>query len=1267
MLSFLGVGFAQQPFVCDGDLFLSLTPSGSGPSNFYRVVYNGTTVNFNIFTGTVNDQINSIGFRSTDNFIYGINPTNKRLYRIDAQGNATLLRQLTGFSNNTTFYAGDISPNGNTMVLVGGPRGSGQTQLVQVDLTDPTYPTTTFSLSFASGSSPGFVAADIAFDPLTSTLYAYNGTDRQLVTIDPRTGRVDDTRFPTNQGASLFGALFFNAFGELFGYGRRFSSGSQTDFFSIDKKTGVVTYITSGPSASGNDGCSCPYRVEMQLGVEETECDTVLCTLKISNSSGTNRPGVDIELPLPPGFRFIQVASNPFQGTVSGLGTNVFSLQGAVITLGVDSLVLKAVSPGKTTVGTFTAQAVATKLIASLGGTIFSDNVLTSTPADSTTFELVVDTIALRARDFAFCTGDSVLVDRRRADAFDYRWSDGSTASARYFNQPATVELLFEDSCGYFTEEITVTENPLPTVDAGTAANICSGKSIPLFATGGQTYQWAASPFLSNTSIQNPIANPPITTMFYVEGIDENGCSDVDSVEVVVRPSPIVDLGPDQTLCAGDTIMIGSPAIAGQIYSWFPSPGIDDLFAAETQYIVPDTPNVSLEIRVTGTFRCETRDTLNLTINALNGQTQGVDILCFGESTGMIESNWQGLAPIAYRWTAMGSGAQFAGISTSGIDSVQNLLADTYVGFALDGNGCRWWDTLVLAQPNAALDLQILDLQNVDCLGNQNGSLTVVAAGGTTPYQFDFDGADEGANTQYGNLGARAYQATVRDENGCTDTLDVRIESPTGLSASIEALAHPRCFGASNGWVRFAAQGGQAPYSWSQDGQNFLPQTRWDGFAAGMQTFTLRDANGCLVAVPVRFDDPLPLLLDTVDVTLPLCNGDANGSVRLAAQGGSGAYLFSADGMNLTADSNLVGLTAGTYQLQVVDDSLCRDTFQLVMNEPPALALSVSVASVRCFGENNGQANLDIRGGTPPFIASWETEPPQQGAVAEELPPGTWLAIVSDQNGCVDSIEATITEPAPLMLMLVDTTGAFCEQANASGAFVAEGGTAPWQLAWFGADTLEGFVQNNINGGEWKLLLRDANGCEDSMMITLSNPPAPRASFETTPPYQDSIVWDERDAITFINTSEFAQFYSWSFGDGRGSSIVAPAHHYEEPGTYIVSLIAMDERVACPDTFEATLTIIPPGSIFLANAFSPNGDGINDFLNFPGEGLSNLDIRIFNRWGREVRRFNNLAPGWDGRDEQGRSVPEGVYVVHIQAKANNGRQVERVTTVTLLR
>ena len=133
------------------------------------------------------------------------------------------------------------------------------------------------------------------------------------------------------------------------------------------------------------------------------------------------------------------------------------------------------------------------------------------------------------------------------------------------------------------------------------------------------------------------------------------------------------------------------------------------------------------------------------------------------------------------------------------------------------------------------------------------------------------------------------------------------------------------------------------------------------------------------------------------------------------------------------------------------------------------------------------------------------------------------------------------------------------------------------------------------------------------------------------------------------------------------SSARVPNHQYLSEGIYTIVLTAWDRSFNCFDTDSLTIEIIPDGSIFVPNAFSPNQDGSNDeFLVF-GEGIVSLELVIYSRWGLEIYRQQGYPISWDGTDKQNRAVPEGVYTYRLQARLNSRAVIDRAGTITLIR
>jgi gliding motility-associated-like protein len=143
----------------------------------------------------------------------------------------------------------------------------------------------------------------------------------------------------------------------------------------------------------------------------------------------------------------------------------------------------------------------------------------------------------------------------------------------------------------------------------------------------------------------------------------------------------------------------------------------------------------------------------------------------------------------------------------------------------------------------------------------------------------------------------------------------------------------------------------------------------------------------------------------------------------------------------------------------------------------------------------------------------------------------------------------------------------------------------------------------------------------------------------------------------------------WEFGDFSQSTDQNPAHLYIHPGEYAVSLVVTTGE-GCTASAERLVEVWPadschsPDAAWIPNAFTPNGDGVNDyfFVQAPGMEIAGLDV--FDRWGRRV--YSAAGPArWDGRLRNGKPAPDGVYSFQITARWP-GAAVRQITGHVLL-
>jgi gliding motility-associated-like protein/uncharacterized repeat protein (TIGR01451 family) len=538
---------AQKPFICEDQFFQTLTDSSFSALNEVVIDPKTNRVVFKSINNKLPFPVNAAGYRSTDNFIYCINPETYDLIRIDATGQATVLKNLP-LNRSFTYFAGDVSPDGKYLVLIGRrvlPTGAAvSADIAKVDLESPNY---TLTLSAINTNTQ---ILDIAFHPVSDILYGYDSNLQRLVRIDINTGVVS-TPFSSIAAPYIVGALFFDAYGNLYAYGSPNASSDQNTLYEIDPLTGQASFLTSGTKASSSDGCSCPYTVRLSKSVTPattTGCSLVEYTFTLVNSSRRVQPRLQITDALPKGFTFVSIKANPLGGTSSSKpGDSSFSLEGFDLPSGKHNITI-VVQTGDVPAGVYRNQAKLFGLPESLGVTRVSDNLLTLVEDDSTDItitRLPFDTIratrticngipalALDAQPFAAQAGGSVT----------FIWPDGSRNATYSVSKPGIYPLKMTSGCDTATVLFTVDESAIEVSLVQDTFTIALGDSLFLESKitnlGNQTViAWTDPQPGSLRCLRCPStwALPVNDLTYWIRVSNESGCLDSASAEVTVR------------------------------------------------------------------------------------------------------------------------------------------------------------------------------------------------------------------------------------------------------------------------------------------------------------------------------------------------------------------------------------------------------------------------------------------------------------------------------------------------------------------------------------------------------------------------------------------------------------------------------------------------------------------------------------------------------------------------------------------------------------
>ena len=536
ILLLFAAALQAQPFDCNGDFILTISTSGA--STFYRIEIDPVTndVLFNpLSSGDAGLGLNAIGYRSTDNYVYGISGTD--LCQVDRFGKAKIVANLSGLNPFFGYYAGDIPRDGKHLYILGstGPGTNFSLQIAKIDLDD--YSVETYGIPNAQDLE--VFITDVSFEPDEGLVYGFDRNENRLIKFDIETGIIDKSIFPPSDQVDAMGAIFFDAFGNLYGYGALPGSNISDTFYKIDKVTGEFEAQATGPVAIGKDACACPFTVEIQKEVRPKfalPCDELTYTFTIANSSLLNLQGVKFTDVMPVELSITEIIYNPYAGNVlEAIGGNFICIEDMLIPPGIDSIVVKA-EIFDASEGLYKNQAILSELPTELGEETFSDDPSTLTIGDSTYFEVISPSIDPENGSAAICNGETITLETQLFANAEYLWNTGSRSNKIEVDQEGWYFVEVDNACEKFVDSIYVTAD-LVQVSLGENLEVELGDSIQIISnhSDGANLQWQdpLSTSLSCLDCTAPFSTPYFDVEYTLTATNEAGC--VDSANIFIK------------------------------------------------------------------------------------------------------------------------------------------------------------------------------------------------------------------------------------------------------------------------------------------------------------------------------------------------------------------------------------------------------------------------------------------------------------------------------------------------------------------------------------------------------------------------------------------------------------------------------------------------------------------------------------------------------------------------------------------------------------
>jgi len=838
--------------------------------------------------------------------------------------------------------------------------------------------------------------------------------------------------------------------------------------------------------------------------------------------------------------------------------------------------------------------------------------------SDSMTLSLNALPIVNLGEDKVLCSGASDSI--KAVGAFSsYLWTPSNKTTASIFVNASgqhILEVTDSKTCKN-RDTILVTINPSINVSFPVdTVFICPGSSTTLkpIVTGGAgnfTYQWTGTATATTDSI---IASSP--GWYKVKATDSKLCFTSDSIYVKENSSLVVRLS-DSTICTGDSLTLYT-AYSGSAYTYLWNTG------ATTSSIKIKNAGIYGVVIDNGSG-CFGSDSMTLSLRTLPTVNLGSDkTICAGTSQTLNAGTFS-----SYLWS---NNQTTPTISVNAAGNYSVKVTDTY--------GCVNRDTMALS----VVALPTPDtLENIGvCKGNNVSFDAGLYNNGNAPYTYLWNNGSTVSSITLNNVSTNAIVfVDITDKYGCkgrdSATITILPNLPVVIRTNSDTVL---CAGETVTLTSSYA----APYKflWSTGDTTASISVG----SAQIVTLTVNDGKGCTGNDAIQIQvNQLPDMTK-IPTKASICSGE---EAIIGYDFGNGySYLWSADITTATLKTKV----GGTYSVKVTNNNtgcFADTTVAVTVHNKPVMNLGRDIDT--CVGSN---ITLIPQPQNASWTYNWSNN--SHGNSLSVSSSGNYSLTVIDTFSCSisDTIHFNFKAFPVLDLLNGEDSVSICEGETQ----VLDAENAGMKYLWNVLSTTSKIVVNNT--GMYSVKVSNGNcSVYDSVYVKVVVLPKNILS-KVINSLPASRCFEEDGPLTLAVDTVSPNFtYLWNNGETSSSITV------NEGGVY--SVVVAEAHCAVSDKLK--VVDYCPGSIFIPDAFTPNGDAHNNVFAAKGSNVKDFEMLIFNRWGELIFSSNNINNGWDGT-YQGHLVQQDVYVwkisYSVNTEAGSTKRNERIGRVTVL-